>query len=77
MGNGQLRSFDVFYDRVSYRIGEGENGYGYITAASNNLPPIYRQLFDKHPDLVFWQITIFDNGLQSIYPGVDTIANAI
>lgn len=73
MGNGQLRSFDVFYDRVSYRIGEGEKGYGYITAASNNLPPIYRQLFDNHPDLVFWQITIFDNGLQYIYPGVDRL----
>ena len=41
-----------------------------FATASNHMPPIYRQLSDEHPDLVFWQITIFDNGLQSIYPGV-------
>ncbi len=69
MGNGQLRPFAVFYDRVSYRTAEGVHGH--FATTSNKLPPIYRQLFDKHPDLVFWQITIFDNGLQSIYPGVN------
>ena len=71
MGNGQLRAFAVFYDRVSYRI--AEKGHGHFTTASNKLPPIYRQLFEEHPDLIFWQITIFDNGLQSIYPGVDRL----
>lgn len=68
MGNGQLRSFDVFYDRVSYRI--SETGHGRFSAASEILPPVYRQLPEEHPDLVFWQITVFEDGLQSIYPGV-------
>jgi len=68
MGNSQLRSFAVFYDRVSYRIAKGEHGR--FAAASTHVPPIYRHLSDAHPDLVFWQKTIFDSGLQSIYPGV-------
>ena len=71
MGNGQLQSFAVFYDRVSYRI--AERRHGHFAAASNHMPPIYRQLFEEHPDLVFWQITIFEDRLQTLYPGVNRL----
>ncbi len=71
ISDSQVRSFAVFYDRVIYRSEEKEHGH--FAAAADYMPPIYRQLFDKHPDLVFWQISIFEDGLQSIYPAVNRV----
>jgi sigma-B regulation protein RsbU (phosphoserine phosphatase) len=35
--------------------------------------PIYRSLERKHPDLIFWQLTAFENGTYTIYPAVQSL----
>jgi len=69
MGNGRTRTFPIFYDRISYRTVNQPRGR--ITAKSSAMVSIYRKLATWHPDLVFWQITVFDGGLQTVYPGVN------
>ena len=68
MGNGQRRAFNLHYDHVSQRLG---NGRGVTGKRLEDMLPLFRQLALKHPDLVFWQLTVFENGPQTIYPGVD------
>ena len=68
LGDGSRRSFAVFYDRVSYHTSSSSNGQ--FAKTTTELVPIYRQLTESHPDLVFWQMTVFENGLQTVYPGV-------
>ncbi|CAB1077736.1 Serine phosphatase RsbU, regulator of sigma subunit [Olavius algarvensis Delta 1 endosymbiont] len=68
MGDGSRRSFDVYYDRVSYLTAAMEHAHA--AKASTALAPIYSQLAVAHPDLVFWQMTVFENGMRTVYPGV-------
>ncbi len=69
MDEGKGHAFTVFYDRVSYRT--ADMGRGHFATAVNEIVPIYQRLAKEHPDLVFWQMTVFENGFQSVYPGVD------
>jgi sigma-B regulation protein RsbU (phosphoserine phosphatase) len=34
---------------------------------------VYRSLAQKHPDLIFWQLTVFENGATAIYPAIQKI----
>jgi sigma-B regulation protein RsbU (phosphoserine phosphatase) len=68
MGDGSRRSFAVFDDRVSFFTPATRQAH-FVTTASE-MAPIYRQSADRHPDLVYWQMTLFENGLQTLYPGV-------
>jgi sigma-B regulation protein RsbU (phosphoserine phosphatase) len=69
MGNGRMHTFPVFYDRIAYR--SSGQGHGRMASTSDSMVSIYKQLAIGHPDLVFWQITVFGNGLQTVYPGVN------
>ena len=71
MPGGKGHSFAVFYDRVSYRT--GASGHGHSEKYSVEMAPIYRKLANEHPDLVFWQITVFEDGTQSVFPGVELL----
>jgi len=68
-GDGSRQSFAVFYDQVSYLTAGMRRAQ--VAKTSTEMVPIYRQLADEHPDLVFWQMTVFENGLQTVYPGVE------
>jgi sigma-B regulation protein RsbU (phosphoserine phosphatase) len=68
-GDGTRHAFAVFYDRVSYRTANTEHGH--FATATNEMVPIYRRLAEVHSDLVFWQMTVFEGGVQSVYPGVN------
>jgi len=41
----------------------------------SSMVPIYHSMATKHPDLVLWQITAFENGTQTIYPAIRHVPN--
>jgi len=38
-------------------------------ARLSTMPRVYRELYDRNPDLVYWQYTSLESGLHSSYPG--------
>jgi sigma-B regulation protein RsbU (phosphoserine phosphatase) len=72
MGTMGGRSLEVSYGKQSYWIPENLDK----TASSkifNNIAqmiPAYRSLSHKHPDLILWQLTFFENGAAAIYPAI-------
>ena len=64
------RPLKVSYKEQTYRIPSTVNEQAAAEALSkiSTLVPVYHSLERKHPDLIFWQLTTLQNGVQMIYP---------
>ena len=72
MGNLPL---EVSYGNQAYWIPENldkADSHEIINRLSRILP-VYRSLAQKYPDLIFWQLTAFENGASAIYPAIQKI----
>lgn len=65
--------------KVSFReqtiLGLPAGGRGAAAKRTRELAdmvPIYRSLVQKHPELVYWQLTALKNGIQTIYPAIQS-----
>jgi hypothetical protein len=70
-GRGKAMALPVTYDRTTIlaharRYAERHE----VEPVLQHMVPVYRRLAGRHADLVFWQLTAFESGLQSIYPAV-------
>lgn len=73
MGNGEFRPLTVNYDRQSFRIPSGsENKPADVYKLISSMVPVYRSLATMHPDLIFWQSTVLEDGTQTLYPALAT-----
>jgi sigma-B regulation protein RsbU (phosphoserine phosphatase) len=67
--------FEVSYGKQAYWIPENldkADSHEIINRLSRILP-VYRSLAQKYPDLIFWQLTAFENGASAIYPAIQKI----
>ena len=70
-GMGRYMPLPVAYDRLTILPnGHRPTETDEFEPMLRTMVPVYRRLTDRHPDLIFWQLTAFENGLQSIYPAV-------
>jgi sigma-B regulation protein RsbU (phosphoserine phosphatase) len=71
-GRMQFRPIYVSYKDQTYlypsSISKNDNDASF--SRISDMVSVYRSLERKHPDLIFWQITILENGTQTIYPAV-------
>lgn len=73
MGNGDFRPLAVNYDRQSYRLPSASQMDPLdINKILSSMVPVYRSLVTVHPDLIFWQLTAFEDGTQTVYPALST-----
>lgn len=74
MGMMNGTPLDVSYEKLTEWI---PSGLGNVEAAEirnkiSDIIPVYRSLENKHPDLIFWQITGFENGIFNIFQLLST-----
>jgi sigma-B regulation protein RsbU (phosphoserine phosphatase) len=73
MGNGRIRPLSVSYDRQSFRLPSGSpNKPSDVYKSISSMVPVYRSLASMHPDLIFWQLTVLEDGTQTVYPALAT-----
>jgi len=73
MGNGGIRPLSVSYDRQSFRIPSGsQKKPADVFKLIASMVPVYRSLATMHPDLIFWQLTVLEDGTQTVYPALAT-----
>jgi sigma-B regulation protein RsbU (phosphoserine phosphatase) len=73
MGNGDFRPLAVNYDRQSFRLASAsKKGSLDIYKILSSMVPVYRSLATMHPDLIFWQLTVLEDGTQTVYPALAT-----
>jgi phosphoserine phosphatase RsbU/P len=72
MGNLPL---EVSYGKQTYWIPENldKADSNEIVNRLSRILPVYHSLAQKHPDLIFWQLTAFENGASAIYPAIQKI----
>jgi sigma-B regulation protein RsbU (phosphoserine phosphatase) len=72
MGMMGSRPLDVSYGKLTKWIpaGIGEAEVKEVLSKISGMIPIYRSLEQKHPDLIFWQLTAFENGIYTVYPAL-------
>jgi sigma-B regulation protein RsbU (phosphoserine phosphatase) len=72
MGNLPL---EVSYGKQAYWIPENMDkaDSNAVISRLSRILPVYRSLAQKHPDLILWQLTIFENGASAIYPAIQKI----
>jgi sigma-B regulation protein RsbU (phosphoserine phosphatase) len=75
MGMMGSRPLDVSYAKQTYRIPSSlsKAEADQIIDQLAGMVPVYRSLERKHPDLIFWQLTAFENGTYTIYPAMQRI----
>ncbi|MEW6672225.1 MAG: SpoIIE family protein phosphatase [Thermodesulfobacteriota bacterium] len=66
---GMRRSIPLYVSFEDQAVLSSQMDPAYLSRLSP-MVPIYSSLAAKHPDLVLWQITAFENGTQTIYPAV-------
>jgi len=70
MGMMDGTPLDVSYEKLTEWIpssvskAEGAE----IRSKISDIIPVYRSLENKHPDLIFWQFTAFENGIYTVFP---------
>jgi sigma-B regulation protein RsbU (phosphoserine phosphatase) len=73
MGNGDFRPLAVDYERQSFRLAPAsKKDSSDISKILSSMVPIYRSLATMHPDLIFWQLTVLEDGTQTVYPALST-----
>jgi sigma-B regulation protein RsbU (phosphoserine phosphatase) len=72
MGNLPL---EVSYGKHAYWIPENldKADSNEVIKRLSQILPVYRSLARKHPDLILWQLTVFENGASAIYPAIQKI----
>ena len=72
MGKMGSNLLDVSYEKLTEWIPSSVSRAeaGETINKISNMIPVYRSLEHKHPDLIFWQITAFENGIYTVYPAL-------
>jgi sigma-B regulation protein RsbU (phosphoserine phosphatase) len=72
MGKMGSRPLDVSYGKLTEWIPSSVSKAeaGETIGKISDMIPVYRSLEHKHPDLIFWQITAFENGIYTVYPAL-------
>lgn len=61
----------ISYEEQSYLRSNVSPEGGLINSKRlSSMVPVYHELVKKHPQLIVWQITAFENGTQTVYPAV-------
>jgi sigma-B regulation protein RsbU (phosphoserine phosphatase) len=69
MGNGRYVPLNVSYENLLYRdAAEDGTRANETEKAMQSMVPVYHSIVSAHPDLVFWQLTVLEDGVESVYP---------
>ena len=74
MGNGRYMPLNVSYENLLYRsTAKAESPADETEQAMYSMVPVYHSIVSAHPDLVFWQLTVLEGGVESVYPALDMV----
>ena len=74
MGNGRYVPLNVSYENLFYRSPVEDGARAKETRkAMHSMVPVYHFIVSAHPDLVFWQLAVLEDGVESVYPALDRV----